>query len=131
MLKGSPKTARVEVEDLEQIFGEKAAKYDSKSNGDVENAVKHVTKLLWTLKWCLGKTILEKIPMSHPVLTWLAEHSAWLLDTRVVGVDGATPYLRARGKSYAKRSVSFGEYVMCMLPTKGPQHTSMGKPDAI
>jgi hypothetical protein len=50
VLKDSLRTARVEVEELEQIQEEQSVKYDSKSNGDVENAVKQVTKLLRTLK---------------------------------------------------------------------------------
>lgn len=45
VLKGSLKTARVEVEELEQIQEEQAVTYDSRSNGDAEDAVKQVTKL--------------------------------------------------------------------------------------
>ena len=108
LLKDSLKTARVEVDELEQVMEEHAVRYDSKSNGDVENAVKQVTKLLRTLKLCLGKRIGKKIPMSHPVLTWLVEHAAWLLNTRVMGADGLTAYHRTKGKSYAKRSIGFG-----------------------
>ena len=130
VLKDSLRTARVEVEELEQIQEEQAVKYDSRSNGDAENAVKQVTKLLRTLKLCLEKRMGKKIPTSHPIMTWLVEHSAWLLNTRVMGADGFTPYHRIKGKSYAKRSVGFGEYVMHMLPTKGPQHEALGKLDS-
>ena len=130
LLKDSLKTARVEVEELEQVMEEQAVKYDSKSNGDVENAVKQVTKQLRTLKLCLGKRISKKIPTAHPLLTWLVEHSAWVLNTMVVGPDGLTAYHRTKGKSYAKRGIAFGEYAMYMLPTKGPQHDVMLKLDA-
>ena len=130
LLKDSLKTARVEVEDLEQVMDEQAVKYDSKSNGDAENAVKQVTKQLRTLKLCLEQRISKKIPTAHPVMTWLVEHAAWVLNTRIAGEDGITAYHRTKGKSYAKRSVAFGEYVMYMLPTKGPQHNEMGKLDA-
>ena len=109
---------------------EQAVKHDSKSNGDVENAVKQVTNLLRTVKICLAKTISKKIPTSHPLLTWLVEHAAWLLNTRVMGTDGLTSYHRTNGKSYAKRSIGFGEYVTHMLPTKGPQQAALGKLDA-
>ena len=130
LLKDSLKTARVDVDELEQVLEEQAVRYDSKSNGDAENAVKQVTKLLRTLKLCLEERISKKIPTSHPLLTWLVEHAAWLLNTRVVGQDGTTPYARTKGKSYSKRSVGFGEYVMYMLPTKGPQQAAMVKLDA-
>ena len=76
VLKDSLKTARVEITELEQIQEEQAVKYDSKSNGDVENAFKQVTKLLRTLKICLEKRMGKKIPISHPLLTWPVEHAA-------------------------------------------------------
>ena len=50
VLKDSLRSARVEVQELEQINEEQAVRYDSRSNGDIENAVKQVTKLLRTLK---------------------------------------------------------------------------------
>ena len=108
VLKDSLKTARVEIEELEQVQEEQAVRYDSKSNGDVENAVKQVTGLLRTLKLCLEKRIGMKIPSSHPIISWLIEHTAWLLNTRMVGADGVTAYHRTKGRSYAKRSVGFG-----------------------
>ena len=43
------KTARVDIAELEQIRDEQAVKYDSKSNGDVENVVQQFTKLPRTL----------------------------------------------------------------------------------
>ena len=116
--------------ELDQILEEQAVKYDSKSNGDAENAVKQVTKQLRTLKLCLESRIGQRVPTSHPFLTWLVEHSAWTLNTRVLGTDGATPYQQVKGKNYAKRGVGFGEYVMYMLPTKGAQQAFMGKLDS-
>ena len=130
VLKDSLRSARVEVQELEQINEEQAVRYDSRSNRDIENAVKQVTKLLRTLKLCLENRLGKKIPTSHPTMTWLVEHTAWLLNTRVVGADGLTSYQRVKGKSYAKRSVGFGEHVMHMLPTKGPQSDALGKLDA-
>ena len=130
LLKDALKTARVEIQELEQIQDEQAVKYDSKTNGDAENAVKQVTKQMRTLKLCLERSVGKKIPTSHPLMAWLVEHTAWVLNTRVVGPDGFTAYHRVKGKSYAKRSIGFGEYVMFMLPTKGPQVEAMGKLDA-
>jgi hypothetical protein len=112
VLKGSLKTSRVEIEELEQVLEEQAVKYDPKSNGDVGNAVKQATQLLGTLEICMGEMIPTKILTAHPLLTWLVEHAAWLLNTRVVGTDGVTAYHRTKGKSYAKRSIGFGEYAM-------------------
>ncbi len=60
VLRDSLQTARVEIQELEQIRDEQAVKYDSKTNGDAENAVKQVTKLLRTLKICLEKRLARK-----------------------------------------------------------------------
>ena len=114
---------------MEQIQEEQAVRYDSKTNGDAENAVKQVTGLLRTLKICLGKRLGVKIPSSHPIISWLVEHAAWLLNTRTMGTDGLTAYHRTKGRSYAKRSVGFGEYIMYMLPKKGPQKDARAKLD--
>ena len=62
VLKDSLRTARVEVEELEQIQEEQSVKCDSRSNGVVENAVKQVTKLLHTLELCVEKTLGKTIP---------------------------------------------------------------------
>ena len=53
VLKDALKTARVDIAELEQIRDEQAVKYDSKSNGDVENAVKQVATQFRTLNICL------------------------------------------------------------------------------
>ena len=118
VLKGSLRAARVEVEEFEQIQEGQSAKYDSKRNGDVENAVKQVTKLLRTSKLCLGKMLGKNIPTSHTLTTWLVEHTAWLSNTRVMGSDGFTACHRIKGERYAKRSVgSGGTLCTCLQPT--------------
>ena len=62
VLKDSLRTARVEVEELEQIQEEQSVKYDSESNRDVENAVKQVTKFLRTLNFVWGNVWERKSP---------------------------------------------------------------------
>ncbi len=76
VLKGSSQTARVDIQAMEQIRDEQAVKYDPKTNGDADNAVKQVTKLLRALEICLGQGAGEKIPTSDPLLTWLVKHAA-------------------------------------------------------
>ena len=74
-------------------------RYDPNSNGDAENAVEQVTELVRAPKICLEQMSPKKIPMSPPLLTWLVEHTAWLLNTRVVGADGVTPYHQTNGEA--------------------------------
>ena len=131
LLRDSLLSMRVEIPDMEQLQEENAVTYDSKSNGDAENAVKQVQKQLRTLKLCLEKRLQRRIPTSHPVVTWLVEHAAWLLTTRQLGEDGFTSYQRAKGRDFAKRTIAFAERVMYMLPSKGPQHDARAKLDPL
>ena len=105
---------------IDQIFNEHPARYDSAGNGEVENAIRRFTGLLRTLKLCLEKRLQRRIPSEHKLMSWLVEHAAWILTTRIQGVDGLTAYHRIRGREYAKRGVAWGESVQFKLPSKGP-----------
>ena len=48
---------------------------------------------------------------NHPVICWLIEHSADLLNKYQKGDDGRTAYHRLRGKSWNHKMVAFGEKV--------------------
>ena len=116
LLKRALCTVRVHVEDLEQVIEEHPAAYDSQAQGEIENAVKRVTGLLRTHKLCLERRLGKKMPSSHPLMTWLVEFVAWLINVRIEGNDGKTAYHRVRGRPYAKRLVGFGEVVQYNPP---------------
>ena len=126
VLKRALITARVEVLDdegkpPEQVTEEHPARYDSKSAGDIEVAVRDVKGLLTANKLCLEDRIKRRIPTDHVLLTWLVEFVAWVLTTRRRGEDGLTAYQRARGRDYVKRQLGFAEVVLHKLPRKGPR----------
>ena len=50
-----------------------------------------------------------KVPMDHPALLWLIEHTASILNRFVVGSDGQTAYQRLHGRRANKKAVEFGE----------------------
>ena len=54
-------------------------------------------------------------------MTWLVEHTAWILTSRLRGGDGKTAHQRVRGRPCVKRTVEFGESVLYKLPMKGPK----------
>ncbi len=131
VLKDAMATARVEVQGIEQLTEEHGARYDSSSNGEAENAVKQVQRMVRTLKLCLESRLGHRIPTNHAVMTWLVEHVSWILRTRVTGADGKTAHQRITGRECGRRGIGFAEKVWYMLPRKGPEHDARAKLDAL
>jgi hypothetical protein len=100
--------------------------YDSQSNGVVERAIQTVEGLTRTLKMSLERKIKKSIPSKHPIMTWLVEHVADLLNKYSVGKDGRTAYERIRGKRYHGEMIEFGRRIFHMSPGK-PQGGSMSE----
>ena len=92
--------------------------------------MKQITGILRTNKLDLEKRTERSIPLDHPVMTWLAEYSAWMITVRVVGTDGAVAYERVRRKPFLKRLLPFGELVHVHLPLDGPAQTKRGALDS-
>ena len=101
-----PTTALTEtrhsVEDVEQAAEEHPDAYDSSGNAAVETAVKAVTGILRTNKLDLEQRIEATIPLEHPIISWLVEYGAWMLNIVKIGSDGQTANQRVRGRPYAK-----------------------------
>ena len=101
-----------------ETFVEHSKVYDSQSNGTVEKAIQTVEGLTRTMKLSLEKKINKFIPSRHPLMTWLVEHVADILNKYVVGKDGRTAHERIRGKKYHGEMVEFGRRIY---------HMSLGK----
>ena len=54
----------------------------------------------------------------HPVMAWLAEHAADVLQKYQVEDDGRTAYERLKGKKCQQETVEFGEKVHCRYNLK-------------
>ena len=93
--------------DMETV-PEESKVYDSQSNGVAERAVQSVESITRTHKFALEKRIGMKIPSVHPIMTWLIEHAADMLNKFLVGRDGRTPYERIKGKPYRGEMIDFG-----------------------
>ena len=132
LLKETLRVAKTVVTDqdkavvMDQVTQEHPPPYDSRSNGSVENGVRLVKGHLRTMKSCLESKIRKKIPEQHPLMSWLVEHTAWLLTVRLRGSDGKTAYERIRGRPFNKRLTDFGEEVLYKLPSKGPGADARG-----
>ena len=81
---------------------ENSAVGKSASNGRAERAVQAVEDLLRTLKSALEARLQSKIPVSHPVMRWLIEHTANVLTRYSVNPDGQTPYQVLHGKRFIR-----------------------------
>ena len=78
---------------------------ESASNGRAERAVQVVEDLLRTLKSALETRIKCRVPSQHPVLKWLIEHTASILNRYCTNSDGQTPYEALHGKKSTLYSV--------------------------
>ena len=82
--------APVQCRGLASISQEHPPAYDSQSNGGVEVGVKLIRGLFRTLKLCNEARIDKFIPVDHPVVAWLLEHTCLILSVRVRGNDALT-----------------------------------------
>ena len=53
-----------------------------------------------------------RIATDHPIVLWMCEHAAYLLNRLEVGRDGKTAYERMKGKKATVLGIEFGERVM-------------------
>ena len=117
---------RLKPEELEGVTREDAQRYDSQSNGATEAGIRSIRGLFRTMKLDLENNIGEKVPVDHPIVSWLLEHAALLLSAVVRKDDGTTPWFKVRGRPFAQPLVAFGESVLYKQPDKGPEHDVEG-----
>ena len=122
--------ARYKLEKLEQVMEEHPNVYDSAGNGQVEAAVKQVTGMLRTNLLDLEKRLEREIPLQSPIMPWLVEYAAFMINIRVRGDDGQTAHQRVRKCDFVKRLVPFGELVLAHVPIKSPERQAGGALDA-
>jgi hypothetical protein len=116
---------------LRRLTKERSAPYDSQSNGGTEVGVMLIRGLFRTLKLCLESHVGKYIPVSHPVVPWLLEHTAFLLNVKSRGSDGLTPWARVKGRPFGLQILGFGEEVFYKRPVKGPEAQPEGNMGAV
>ena len=64
-----------------------------------------------TLKEALDSRYKDRIPASHPVLSWLPRHAAATVSRYQIGKDGKTAHERLKGtQSKDKNEILFSEF---------------------
>ena len=113
--------------DMEQVGEEHSIPYDPKTNGAAELGVKLVKGQLLVLKLGLEKKLGHRVPVTHPLLTWLVQHAADVRTFRVKDrVTMKTPYQFAKGRPFATRLLAFGE--SCRFKLRMNEGTSTDRP---
>ena len=88
--------------------------------------MKQFQGILRTNKRDLEKRMGARLPVGHPLFTWLVEYCAFIINIRVVGKDGITAFARVRRKNFAKRLIPFGEFVHIHVPRMSPERQQQG-----
>ena len=91
---------------------------ESASNGLAERTVQSAEDMMRTLKLALESRMNTKLPVKHPVMYWLVEHSAAIMTKYHVGPDGTTGYAQLHGRECTEKLVEFGERIMFYVPKK-------------
>jgi hypothetical protein len=126
LVTSSLRAMRIEVPELEQITKEAPVPYLSKSNGGTEVGIRNVRKDFRTMRMCLEDRLGHKVPVEHPICSWLLQHVAFLQTALVRGDDGFTAWTKVRGRPFSQRLYGFGEQVHWKRPPKGPRHAPDG-----
>ncbi len=91
---------------------------DSKGNGLAERAVQSVEEMIRVHKLAVETRIKAKLPCVHPMMAWLVEHAADVLNRYCIGKDGRTPYQRLKGRKFVGHMLEFGCPVMFRVSGK-------------
>ena len=90
---------------------EESPKYSSASNGIVERAIQTCEGQIRSLKSQVDERYMVRIVTEHPLVAWLCEHAAYLLNRQEIGRDGRTSYERSRGKRATALGLEFAEKI--------------------
>ena len=91
----------------------------SASNGRAERTVQTVEDQLRVLKAAFESRIGAQVPCSHPVIRWLVEHVADIINKYAITRNGMSPHDELHGKKAQERRIEFGERVFFSTPKKG------------
>ena len=115
---------------VRQVGGMKvrqSPKYSSQSQGSVERFHQSLFAQARVLKFQVQKKYNVTIDSTHPLVTWIVRHSAWLLNRYQVHSDGFTSYQRRWGKTFQQPLCEFAETVM-FKPSQPPQQGAKFEP---
>ena len=90
----------------------------SGSNGIIERSVQGVEGHLRALLIAFEGRIGREINTLEPIVTFMPEYAAYLLNRREIGKDGKTAYERCKGKKATVLGIEFGEKLLYKVRPK-------------
>ena len=81
----------------------------SASNGSIENAISCLEDQIRVDRLSLEHNFAHRVPIGHPIFTWLVRHSGFLHRRFQIGHDGMSAYQRIHHKPYDRALMAFGE----------------------
>ena len=75
---------------------------------------------LQTFRSSLEQRLGCRVPVGHPVMSWLVSHAADVRTFRVRGEDGTSAWQKVRGRPFTTRLLEFGEQCRFKLRAKEP-----------
>ena len=105
-------------DDFLQLVPEYSAVGESPSNGRAERAIQTIEDMVRTYLHALEGRIKTKVSTAWPVVRWLVEHAASMVNRFTTNPDGVTPYAALHGRNSGERQVEFGEKVFYFVPKR-------------
>ena len=97
---------------------EESPVYDSRSNGEVERAIRTVQGQIRAMKDALERRYAYELRPEDHIVPWMVQHAAAIISRFHKSSDGLTAFRRARGKDYRGDICEFGEGVWYMEAVK-------------
>ena len=81
---------------------------ESQSNGLAERAIRSIEDQVRVLKAALEARLSARIPSSHPMMSWIVHHAAFLLNKYHLKPNGRTAYGELHGRETIDRIAELG-----------------------
>ena len=107
-----------EGENFLQLVPESSAVGESASNGKAERTVQAVEDMVRTYLSALEGRLQAQVKSNSPVVRWMVEHAASMLNRFTTNSEGVTPYAALHGRNSTERHIEFGEKVFYFVPRK-------------
>ena len=101
--------AALKMSGVENVVDEGSVPSDPQTNGAAEATVRLMKGTFKTLLLGLERQLNARIPLDHPIISWMLAHGAMLRTLLVKGEDGKTAHQRVRGSTGNLRLLAFGE----------------------
>ena len=88
------------------------------SDGIAERKIQAVEEMLRTMRAVLQGRLKIQFPMRHPIMQWLMEHVANVMNRYAVENIGLTPYQGLHGRRANSKTVESGERMCSHVPKK-------------